>query len=192
MTVYIDMHRFSLSHTTNETQGVYMSTIQALWTNIQQIYERSQSEKVLDRQDLFDLEDGISRMRDDKPILLNIYCATIEAHPEYFARCLLLKGTHIHFRARSFLSHRDVRHRFMDLIKASPMWEPLYDKGAFELLEMLVIGDARGKSIPSISYRRQTRLLPFNLKPWKYISAGTFVMGALETQQRASISLSIR
>jgi len=162
-----------------------MSTIQTLWNDIHQKYENSQSTNALDQRVIRLLEDDITKNTDDKPKLLDKYCALIEAHPEYFVNRLTLKGDNIRFRNFSVLSDTAVRERTMALIKSSPMWRPLYDLGAFDLIEMLVIGDERGRTynLDSLSKEHQDILIALS-KRMKRIPAGTFIMGAAETNRR--------
>jgi len=162
-----------------------MSTIQTLWNDIHQKYENSQSTNALDQRVIRLLEDDITKNTDDKPKLLDKYCALIEAHPEYFVNRLTLKGDNVRFRNFSVLSDTAVRERTMALIKSSPMWRPLYDLGAFDLIEMLVIGDERDKTynLDSLSEAHQDILIAIS-KRMKRIPAGTFIMGAAETNQR--------
>ena len=166
------------------TTGANMPTIQELWNTIQSTYNQSNLEKIVDRECLYDLADGISRMRDDKSMLLDEFCAVMEAHPEYLAHFLSLKGDNIRCDGWSFLSHRDVRRRYMDLIKSSSIWQPLYDAGAFELMELLVVGDARGGDYTLDSLSETDKEFAIRLsKSMKLISAGSFLMGLLESRQ---------
>ena len=72
-----------------------MPTIQELWDTIQSKYDQSKSEKIVDREYLYNLEDGISRARDDKSMLLDELCVVMEAHPEYLAHFLSFQGENI-------------------------------------------------------------------------------------------------
>lgn len=161
-----------------------MPIIQELWDTIQSKYNQSESESVVDREYLYNLADGISRMRDDKSILLDEFCTVMEAHPEYLADFLSLKGENIRCDGWSFLSHRDVRRRYMDLLKASSRWQPLYDAGAFDLMELLVVGYGRGADYTLDSLSETDKEFAIRVsKSMKLISARSFIMGLLESRQ---------
>ena len=162
-----------------------MNTIQQLWKSIQVKHEKSKSEQVLPHNYLYHLGDSMVRMDKITPDKMEEFCTALKTHPEYLAEYLTLKGDRIQFGGWTLMCFRDVRHRYLDLIKTSPMWQSLYKSGAFDSLEMLVIGDARGKEydLNSLSDSEKEFCLHESMKMMP-IPSGTFTMGASETDQR--------
>ena len=153
-----------------------MTTIAALWQSIETQYNSGtfpsdQLEKI----------DNLV-FRDDIEDIRNALTLMTTLAPEYLCRYLELDGSSIVLKdAGKFSDPLGAEKVLVKSLKGEPIWQELYESGAFDSMEFRALGDVAIEDLSESEKAFCVRMA----KPMVRVPAGEFMMGALEEDEDA-------
>ena len=144
-----------------------MKTIQTLWQSIETQYNNAtfpidQLEKI----DVLVFSEDIENIRNGLTLMTTIA-------PEYLCRYLKLDGESVVLRdAGKFAAPLSAERVLMESVKDEPMWQDLYESGAFESMEFRALGDVAIEDLSESEKAFCVRMA----KEMVRVSAGEFMM----------------
>ena len=148
-----------------------MTTIAALWQSIETQYNSETfSAEQLEKIDVLVFSDDIENIRNGLTLMTTLA-------PEYLCRYLTLDGDSVVLRDAGRFSAPLLAERVLvESAKSEPMWQKLYESGAFESMEFRALGDVAIENLSESEKDFCVRMA----KEMVRVPAGDFMMGALE------------
>ena len=153
-----------------------MSTIAALWQSIETQYNNGTfPDDQLEKIDKLVFSDDIENIRNGLTLMTTIA-------PEYLCRYLKLDGDSVVLLdAGRFSAPLSAERVLVESAKSESMWQDLYESGAFESMAFRALGDVAIENLSESEKAFCVRMA----KEMVQVSAGDFMMGALEDDNQA-------